>query len=215
MKYLFNILLIIPIITDFNFHAKEKEYITNENTDKRFIELINQYRAYYHKSPFKWNATAYKMAIHHTEYQYQMKTVCHNEIENVSLKKVKSTKSIILISLQDRADYFSLKNKFFGECVIGGNLSTELTPTMPFSMFVKEFFKKNAIDCNPIDRLLYIFLWQWENSPPHKEVMLGDFNSGAISIKYVIPEVFEKSIFHEGRPVQQDYYYATLNTVLN
>ena len=85
LKLLFSLIFIIPMITGFDSPVKERDYITNEKTDRRFLELINQYRVHYNKPTLKWNAIAYKMAIHHTEFQYHTKTVCHNEIETENL----------------------------------------------------------------------------------------------------------------------------------
>ena len=213
MKNTIFILLIFLVMTGFDFPVKERVYITDENTDKRFLELINEYRAYYKLPEFKWNETAYKMAKHHTEYQFLAKTVTHYEtldFENFNE----------ILGIVDRANFFNLNYKncvgcnLFGECVVGGTTTLELSSEMDYAKFVKQVFNKDVLECNPIDRILYESIWKWEISPTHKEVLLEKYTECGFSIKYVKPDVFEKSIFHEGRPTQRNRFYATLNTVL-
>jgi len=254
MKNIIYLILLFAIIVGFDSPTTEREYITDEIVDKRFLDLINEYRAYYKLPSFKWNSVAYKMAKHHTEYQYQIKTVTHYEIDSVkslialksfngkvnyldsnefnklfkqegdypegikksvSMEKVNPTGIVILEKPIDRADYFALKSINMAECVVGGLMTLELAPNFDYAKFVKKVFNKDVLECNPIDRILYESIWKWENSPKHKEILIGNFNEGALSIKYVMPEVFEKSIFHEGRPTQRDRFFATLITVLN
>lgn len=202
MNWMLTLILIMP----FN-SPKEIELVfqTDEQTDHLFLEKINEYRAYYKLKPWIWNDTIYKVTKHHNEYQVKIKQISHfEEIEVPNFN--------LIYDLRKRLKFYNSNVVIAAENVASGSTLIELESSTPFKSFVKKIGKVNLTDITPKERMLYYCLWLWDTSPTHKEILISNkYSIGAVTISFVEPEVFEKSIFKNNKPAQKIRFFAVMN----
>lgn len=202
MNWMFTLILLIP----YNFPKEiEPVYKIDEQTDYLLFEKINEYRAYYKLKTWIWNDTIYKVTKHHNDYQVKIKHISHYEeidVPNFNL----------IYDLRQRFKFYNSNTVIAAENVAGGSSIIELEGSTPFKSFVRKISKVNLAEISPKERMLYFCLWLWDISPTHKEVLMSDkYCIGAVTISFIEPVVFEKSVFKNNKPVQQVRFFAVMN----